>query len=218
METVNRRNRPIFINGAGGFILGAVLISVFLLTADGAGAKDEIKPPSEPIATAPITPPVTVTINTTRAEMPENKIYYGNWTEAITDPRCIDLKSLVKNTAEYKEIEKKKIPPGQARYWILMSHANDTVTKGWIPDCSQANNISFICDRKLLFTVLRRQDAFKNKSDQDLLGQFDLGKKIIDFTAEKEKKEKKLPAKEKAYNPNENMVDLNRNDLNDLFR
>jgi len=52
------------------------------------------------------------------------KIFWGDATEFNT-PSEIDYTKIVHGTPEYKSIKKNNITQGTAKYWILVSEAND---------------------------------------------------------------------------------------------
>lgn len=174
------------------FILRVVF--VFLLISVANALSEEQKPPSKP----------HVEISPAQAEIPYSKIFFGRWTEKITNPYCINMGELTKNTAEYKEVQKQKMRQNTAKYWILMAHANDVVRQQII-DFANAKHIEFICDRERLFPILRRQQEFNGKSEAELITQFDLTKPIMKFAdklgqliAEKRKSGKGLGRDDKA--------------------
>jgi len=134
-------------------------------------------------------PPTVIT--TAKTDLPDQAILIGIWTEKISDPKCVDVESLVYVTAGYKEIEKQKLKPGTGKYWILMSMAS-TTAKQAIVDYATESKIPFICKREKLFEILRKMPEFKDKKDSELIKQFDVTAQIADFALAKNKREENL--------------------------
>lgn len=57
-------------------------------------------------------------------EIDMRKIYWGNSSNFKT-PAEVDYEKILYATSEYKSIKKGKIEKGTAKYWILISKAND---------------------------------------------------------------------------------------------
>jgi|GEM_PF-2005112 len=173
------------------FTLGAVF--AFLLISASGALSEEQKPPVKPIE-----------ISATQTEMPDSRIFFGRWTEKIKNPYCLDISEIIKGTDEYKKVQKEKKPQGTAKYWILMAHASD-VARQRIIDFARAKNIDFICDRKTLLAILKRQPEFSGKTEVELMMHFDLTGTITKFRekldqllAEKRKSGKGLGLNDKA--------------------
>jgi Skp family chaperone for outer membrane proteins len=56
------------------------------------------------------------------------KIFWGS-TTGFDKAAEIDFEAIVKATPEYKEIKKKKLEQGTAKYWILFSQASDRAVR-----------------------------------------------------------------------------------------
>jgi len=123
-----------------------------------------------------------VVIEVSKAEMPDDKIYYGFFAEKITNPRCINLGELLASTPEYQEIKRKKIESGTGKYWILLSRANDRTQKQ-IKDYTADAELAFLCDRETLFRALRKTKDYATVKDKELMKEFDVTDKIIAFNA-----------------------------------
>lgn len=139
-------------------------------------------------------PPVIIT--TAKTDLPDQAILIGVWSEKISDPKCVDVESLIYVTAGYKEIEKQKLKPGTGKYWILMSMASTTVKQA-IVDYATESKTQFICKREKLFEILRKLPEFKDKKDAELIKQFDVTAAVADFALAKNKREEN-ETKEKA--------------------
>jgi hypothetical protein len=185
METNNKEDRAIANHSVGGRTLWAVFISVFVLVLFAAGAatnetdKNEKNKPPKETSIIDMIKPKDVTISCKRDELTVQKIFVGSWSEKITNPHCLDFNTLIKNTDDYQEVRKKKLKQGDGKYWILMAHASDVVQK-LVDDYAKIHKISFICDREFLLTTLRKQEDFKNQSDDYLITRFDLTSRMIE--------------------------------------
>lgn len=61
-------------------------------------------------------------------QLDRSKIYYGS-PENFEKPAEVDIEKAIQATPEWKEITRKKIDSGTARYWILITDATDRVYK-----------------------------------------------------------------------------------------
>jgi crotonobetainyl-CoA:carnitine CoA-transferase CaiB-like acyl-CoA transferase len=157
-------------------ILVAILLSL-IMPANNNQAEEQAKKSNE----------TDTIISVTSKDIPAKYIHFGELTETIKNPRCVELITLLRNTEQFKNIEKEREKQGEAKYWIRLAMASEIVTKQ-ISRFADAYNISFICERKTLLPILRRQKEFKDKSDTQLIDQFDLTQKIIVFSKTEKKK------------------------------
>ena len=55
----------------------------------------------------------------------EQKVYWGAPDESFEKPAEVKFEKIVTATPEYEQVKKKKVEPGTAKYWILMSKASE---------------------------------------------------------------------------------------------
>lgn len=117
-------------------------------------------------------------------------IFVGQVSDSIANPRCVDITALLAVMPECREAEKQRLEHFEARYWILLSKANDHMRKV-IWDYAAANNVAFLCKREKLLPLLRKLDQYKEKSDQELIAGFDITEMIIEDFEQKNPSNKK---------------------------
>ena len=76
------------------------------------------------------------------------KIFWGD-PQKFSKPAEISFVALVEKTPEYKTIVKEKLDSSGARYWILMTEAQERVTKS-IVRVARKNKFDLVCDRGYL--------------------------------------------------------------------
>lgn len=64
------------------------------------------------------------TLSIPAKERDPGKIYWGN-AASFSNPAEIDYEQVLKETPEHKTLTKKKIEAGTAKYWLLLSKANN---------------------------------------------------------------------------------------------
>ncbi len=142
----------------------------------------------EPVKQAAVE--TVVTIKITIEEMPIRDIHHGDFSETIKDPHCIDIKTLIRNTPQFREMKENKTDKGgDAKHWILLANACETAYK-WVDEFALAKKIPFICERKNLWLQLRKQAEFKDLPEKDLIARFDLTQAILDFKRDQAKNTK----------------------------
>ena len=72
-------------------------------------------------------PGVVLALSIPQDKLDEQKVFWGNAAK-FEKPGEVNYAKIVKATAEYQAIKKKKIKPGTAKYWIQMSAASKTGT------------------------------------------------------------------------------------------
>lgn len=114
-------------------------------------------------------------------------IFVGEIGEAeISESRCLDIPAFLQSIPETKEAEKCRQNGRQARYWILTSQANDRAKKE-IREYVTKKDIYFLCKRPMLIALLRKQDKYDKKTDEELIAEFDITADIIKYFADKHK-------------------------------
>lgn len=175
-----------------------ISLALILISCCFDATADENKPqqPARQAETAKAENAKTPVVITAPKSEFSNKIITGEWKEKIADPHCVDIVGLIEVTAPYKEIAKRHIDVGTGRYWILMSMASETVRTA-ISDYAREKRIYFICPRNVLFPILKRLPEFKDKTDDELIKQFDITAQIADYALKKNQGEEEK-AKEKS--------------------
>lgn len=117
-------------------------------------------------------------------EIDAKDVYFDlNDGKEITSPRCVYLAQLIRQTQQFRDIQKNQYAHDDAKYWILISQANELAHKA-ITRFAKANKLAFICERRILFAVLRKQKEFEKFTDQQLTTEFDLTNQLIKFFKE----------------------------------
>lgn len=123
---------------------------------------------------------VTIAAN----EIDDKDVYFNlNNGKEITSPHCIYLAQLIRQTQQFRDIQKNQYTHDDAKYWILISQASEVAYEA-INRFAKANKIGYICERRILFVVLRKQKEFEKFTDQQLTTEFDLTNQLIKFFKE----------------------------------
>jgi len=72
------------------------------------------------------------------------KIFWGN-SQQFSKPAEINLVTLIEKTPEYKKLVNKKLDSSDAKYWILMTQAQERVTKS-IVRVARTKQFDLICE------------------------------------------------------------------------
>ena len=77
-------------------------------------------------------------------DVDSQKIFWGN-SQQFSKPAEINLVALIEKTPEYKNIVKEKLDSSGAKYWILMTQAQERVTKS-IVRVARKKKFDLVCE------------------------------------------------------------------------
>jgi|GEM_PF-5195788 len=127
-----------------------------------------------------------ITIPATANDINSADIFAGKIEDGvIVNPLCIDTVALMDYFPETKEAEKCRRLGLHGKYWIMLSQANDRMT-AMLHKYIREKGVGFLCQPQKLFNLLRRQEAYKDKSDEELAKLFDITNEVIKYFAEQE--------------------------------
>ena len=108
-----------------------------------------------------------------KGEIDEKKIYVGYSGSTITNPRFIDFGELVRATPQYIKIRHGNVEPNSANYWLLIAKAGEVARREVIRYASE-RKITLVTDKENFLAFIKKQERFKNASDDDLAKWFDI--------------------------------------------
>lgn len=134
-----------------------------------------------------------VTITATADDLQAADIFVGQIINgSIINPRCFDRASLLDSLPESKAAAKADKEKNEGKYWILRAYASTRMERE-IQEFSRdaKNKAAFLCVREKLLPLLRKQPAYKDKTDEDLIAGFDVTDEIIEYFAERNSERQK---------------------------
>lgn len=84
-------------------------------------------------------------------EINTQKVFFGTCTQ-FKNPAEIDYETIIRQTPEYKEVMRKKLEAGTAKYWLLMSEASDRVVK-YVNEVAQEEQYDLISSQGYLSSL-----------------------------------------------------------------
>jgi len=96
------------------------------------------------------------------------KIFWGN-SQQFSKPAEINLVALIEKTPEYKKLVKEKLDSSGAKYWILMTQAQERVTTS-IVRVARAKQFDLVCETGYLGSLGIEAKDITELVEKDLTG------------------------------------------------
>ncbi|MFA5021072.1 MAG: hypothetical protein WC517_03370 [Patescibacteria group bacterium] len=171
LEYGNSTLRVFWINGGKKLIVLVAVTCVFI---------------GQSLISADLETKEKITIPATANDINSADIFTGKIENGvIVNPLCIDTAALMEYFPETKEAEKCRKLGLHGKYWIMLSQANDRMT-AMLHRYIREKGVSFLCQPQKLFKLLRQEEAYKDKSDEELAVLFDITDDVIKYFAEQE--------------------------------
>jgi len=120
-----------------------------------------------------VTPLCVVADSIPEDKIDKQKLFRGDL-KRFSKPAEIQFVELVKNTPEYEAIKKESLKSADARYWILMTQAQERVTRS-IVRVAREKQFDVVCEKGYLKSLGVEAKDITELIEEDLTGKSDSG-------------------------------------------